>query len=283
MKEILIAENAGYCFGVKRAMNIAWEELNKKDETSSLYAYGPLIHNKQAVGKYEERGLITVESLDEVADNSRVIIRSHGVSKSVYDISKSMGLEVVDTTCPFVKKIHYIVSKASEEGKNVILFGNISHPEVEGISGWCKGSAVVVGSFEELRSKRFDIDKKYVLVSQTTMNLSEFEKIEEYLRSVGLDVEVENTICSATKLRQNSAKELAQKVDIMVVIGGRHSSNTQKLVKICSEIIPTISVETSSELNKDDFSKYKIIGVTAGASTPDWIIDEVVKFLRGLE
>lgn len=285
MREILIAENAGYCFGVKRAMNIAWDELNKDDERK-VFAYGPLIHNKQAVGKYEELGLITVDNIDDIEDENKIIIRSHGVGKSTYDQAKEKGLEIVDTTCPFVRKIHYIVSRALENGKDVIVMGNSDHPEVVGINGWCEERATVVKTLDDVKNIDFDKNRKYVFVSQTTMNLGEFERIEEYLNSLDIDVEIENTICSATKLRQNSATELASQVDLMVVIGGRHSSNTQKLVKICEDIVPTYSVETVDELKKQDFSEakgYNKIGVTAGASTPGWIIDEVIDYLKSLD
>ncbi len=281
MKKVLIAESAGFCFGVKRAMNMAQKELEEK-KSISVYALGPLIHNKQAVEKYENMGLITIDKIDEVNQNldSEMIIRSHGVSKAIYDEAESKGIKVVDTTCPFVRKIHYIVSKGEEENKEIILLGDKNHPEIIGINGWCKNKAIIFKELNEVKSYNFDRNKEYLVVSQTTMNEKNFEAIIEYLESLGLKLSVKNTICSATSIRQQEARELSQKVEVMVVIGGKHSSNTQKLVKICSEIVDTISIETKDDMQDFDFSKYSVIGVTAGASTPDWIIEESVEFLK---
>lgn len=281
MKKVLIAESAGFCFGVKRAMNMAQKELEEK-KSISVYALGPLIHNKQAVEKYENMGLITIDKIDEVNQNldSEMIIRSHGVSKAIYDEAESKGIKVVDTTCPFVRKIHYIVSKGEEENKEIILLGDKNHPEIIGINGWCKNKAIIFKELNEVKSYNFDRNKEYLVVSQTTMNEKNFEAIIEYLESLGLKLSVKNTICSATSIRQQEARELSQKVEVMVVIGGKHSSNTQKLVKICSEIVDTVSIETKDDMQDFDFSKYSVIGVTAGASTPDWIIEESVEFLK---
>lgn len=281
MKEVLIAENAGFCFGVKRAMKMAQKELEEKKDIS-VYALGPLIHNKQAVEKYENMGLITIDKIDDVNQNleSEMIIRSHGVPKITYDEAESKGIDIVDTTCPFVKKIHYIVSKGEEENKSIILLGDSNHPEVIGINGWCKDKAIIFKELEEVKDYDFDKTKEYLVVSQTTMNEKNFDNIIEYLETLGLKLSVKNTICSATRVRQQAARELSQKVDVMVVIGGKHSSNTQKLVKICSEIVDTISIETKEDMKDVDFSGYNKIGVTAGASTPDWIIEEAIEFLK---
>lgn len=281
MKEVLIAENAGFCFGVKRAMNMAQKELEEKKDIS-VYALGPLIHNKQAVEKYENMGLITIDKIDDVNQNleSEMIIRSHGVPKITYDEAESKSIDIVDTTCPFVKKIHYIVSKGEEENKSIILLGDSNHPEVIGINGWCKDKAIIFKELEEVKDHDFDKTKEYLVVSQTTMNEKNFDNIIEYLETLGLKLSVKNTICSATRVRQQAARELSQKVDVMVVIGGKHSSNTQKLVKICSEIVDTISIETKEDMKDVDFSGYNKIGVTAGASTPDWIIEEAIEFLK---
>lgn len=281
MKEVLIAENAGFCFGVKRAMNMAQKELEEKKDIS-VYALGPLIHNKQAVEKYENMGLITIDKIDDVNQNleSEMIIRSHGVPKITYDEAESKSIDIVDTTCPFVKKIHYIVSKGEEENKSIILLGDSNHPEVIGINGWCKDKAIIFKELEEVKNYDFDKTKEYLVVSQTTMNEKNFDNIIEYLETLGLKLSVKNTICSATRVRQQAARELSQKVDVMVVIGGKHSSNTQKLVKICSEIVDTISIETKEDMKYVDFSGYNKIGVTAGASTPDWIIEEAIEFLK---
>ena len=285
MKNILIADNAGFCFGVKRAMNMAWNELDKSDKVA-IYALGPLIHNKQAVAKYEERGMLTVDTIEEIekiesekarqgiktSKDREMIIRSHGVSKSVYDEAKLKDIPIIDTTCPFVRKIHYLANKCFEEGKQLIVIGDKNHPEIIGINGWSSHSAIIAKNLEELRNISFDTNKDYFIVAQTTMNEKEFDAIIDYIRSLDIKFEVENTICSATRVRQESARELAHKVDLMIVIGGRHSSNTQKLVKICQDIVDTFSIETKEDLDRNLLDKYHTIGITAGASTPDWII-----------
>ncbi|WP_449036011.1 4-hydroxy-3-methylbut-2-enyl diphosphate reductase [Peptostreptococcus stomatis] len=295
MKNILIADNAGFCFGVKRAMNMAWNELDKSDKVA-IYALGPLIHNKQAVAKYEERGMLTVDTIEEIekiesekarqgiktSKDREMIIRSHGVSKSVYDEAKLKDIPIIDTTCPFVRKIHYLANKCFEEGKQLIVIGDKNHPEIIGINGWSSHSAIIAKNLEELRNISFDTNKDYFIVAQTTMNEKEFDAIIDYIRSLDIKFEVENTICSATRVRQESARELAHKVDLMIVIGGRHSSNTQKLVKICQDIVDTFSIETKEDLDRNLLDKYHTIGITAGASTPDWIIEEVINFLKEL-
>ena len=295
MKNILIADNAGFCFGVKRAMNMAWNELDKSDKVA-IYALGPLIHNKQAVAKYEERGMLTVDTIEEIekiesekvrrginaSKDREMIIRSHGVSKSIYDEAKLKNIPIIDTTCPFVRKIHYLANKCFEDGKQLIVIGDRNHPEIIGINGWSSHSAIIAKNLEEISNISFETNKDYFIVAQTTMNEKEFDAIINYIRSLDIKFEVENTICSATRVRQESARELAQKVDLMIVIGGRHSSNTQKLVKICQDIIDTFSIETKEDLDRNLLEKYHTIGITAGASTPDWIIEEVINFLREL-
>lgn len=295
MKNILIADNAGFCFGVKRAMNMAWNELDKSDKVA-IYALGPLIHNKQAVAKYEERGMLTVDTIEEIekiesekvrrginaSKDREMIIRSHGVSKSIYDEAKLKNIPIIDTTCPFVRKIHYLANKCFEDGKQLIVIGDRNHPEIIGINGWSSHSAIIAKNLEEISNISFETNKDYFIVAQTTMNEKEFDAIINYIRSLDIKFEVENTICSATRVRQESARELAKKVDLMIVIGGKHSSNTQKLVKICQDIVDTFSIETKEDLDRNLLEKYHTIGITAGASTPDWIIEEVINFLREL-
>lgn len=277
--EVKIAKNAGYCFGVKRAMKMAWHEL-ENSENKEVYSLGPLIHNKQAVDRYKEKGLVEMDSLEEIPSSSKLIIRSHGVSENIYTESQSKNMEVVDTTCPFVKKIHEIVKEFSSKGYKIIVVGNSTHPEIVGINGWCNNEAIIINSEEEIDNISFNPEDKYCVVSQTTANLGKFDNIVEKLHDKINNLTVKNTICLATKERQVSAYDLAKEVDCMVVIGGRHSSNTQKLVKICSDIVPTFSVETKEELDKEAFKNYNIAGVTAGASTPEWIIEEVIEFLK---
>lgn len=277
--EVRIAENAGFCFGVKRAMNMAWDELENKNG-NKVYSLGPLIHNKQAVDKYKEKGLLEMDSLDKVPNDSKLIIRSHGVAEDVYVQSESKNMDIVDTTCPFVKKIHEIVKEFSNNGYKIIIVGNATHPEIVGINGWCNNEAFVVNSEEDVDNIPFNNNDKYCVVSQTTANLEHFDKIVEKINSKTDNLTVKNTICFATKERQLSATDLAKEVDCMVVIGGKHSSNTQKLVNICKNIVPTFSIETKEELQKDMFEGFKVAGVTAGASTPDWIIDEIIEYLK---
>lgn len=279
--EVIISENAGFCFGVKRAMKLAWDEVCKGDE-NGVYALGPLIHNKQAIEKFEENGLVTVDNIENIKDDAKMIIRSHGVCKNVYDLAEEKKLTVVDTTCPFVKKIHNIVHDKFTEGYEIIVIGDSKHPEVMGINGWCDNSATIIKTVEEAEKFKALSGRKYCLVAQTTMNLKIYGEIVEILKNKIEDIEINNTICSATKTRQEAAAKLAKDVDCMIVIGGKHSSNTQKLAGICKNICPTFAVETVSDINSEEIKQYKTVGITAGASTPDWIINEIVNYIKGL-
>ena len=277
--KLKIAKEAGFCFGVKRAMKMAWDEL---ELNSDIYALGPLIHNRQAVQKYEDKGLITVDTIDSIPNNESVIIRSHGVSKDIYDRANFSNLNIIDTTCPFVKKIHNIVKEFYEEGFKIIIIGDKNHPEIIGINGWCENSALIIKSVDDLNNLNLDNNNKYCVVAQTTLNLELYNQIVDILSKELDNIQFNNTICSATKTRQQAAKELSVDVDCMIVIGGKHSSNTQKLVNICKEQVPTFSIETKEDLDIDKLSKFNIIGVTAGASTPNWIIEDVICFIESL-
>ncbi|MEG1312513.1 MAG: 4-hydroxy-3-methylbut-2-enyl diphosphate reductase [Romboutsia sp.] len=277
---VKIAKESGFCFGVKRAMKMAWNELEASND--GIYALGPLIHNKQAVQKYEEKGLKTVDKISDVPPNNNMIIRSHGVAETVYNESKKRCINLVDTTCPFVTKIHRIVKKYYKNGYSIIVVGDENHPEVIGINGWCENSAIVIKNIDTLNNISFDKTKKYCLVSQTTINLDLYIQIVEFLSQELEHVLFNNTICSATKVRQEAANKLSKEVDVMVVIGGTHSSNTQKLVNICKKVVPTFAIETKSDLNIDLLKNFKDVGITAGASTPNWIIDDVVEFIKSI-
>lgn len=277
--KVKVAKEAGFCFGVKRAMKMAWDEL---ELNSDIYALGPLIHNKQAVQKYEDKGLITVDNINDIPNNQSVIIRSHGVSRDIYDKADFNNLDVIDTTCPFVKKIHNIVKEAYENGFKIIIIGDKNHPEIIGINGWCENSAVILKSIEDLNDLNLDNNNKYCVVAQTTLNLELYNKIVDALSKKLDNITFNNTICSATKTRQQAAKDLSVDVDCMIVIGGKHSSNTQKLVNICKEQVPTFAIETKEDLDIDKLNKFNLIGVTAGASTPDWIIEDVISFIESL-
>ncbi|MGL5346986.1 MAG: 4-hydroxy-3-methylbut-2-enyl diphosphate reductase [Peptostreptococcaceae bacterium] len=278
--EVKIAKEAGFCFGVKRAMKMAWDELENKN--TGIYALGPLIHNKQAVSKYEEKGLVTVEKIEDVPQSNNMIIRSHGVGEEIYNNATKRTLNVIDTTCPFVKKIHRVVKREYEKGNKVIVIGDSKHPEVIGINGWCNNSAIIIKSMDELENIELDNSQKYCVVAQTTINLNLYKELEDYLTKHLKNVKLNNTICSATKVRQESARELSKEVDCMVVIGGTHSSNTQKLVQICKEYVDTFAIETKDELDIDTLKKYNTVGITAGASTPDWIIEDVVNYIKNI-
>ncbi|UWD47355.1 4-hydroxy-3-methylbut-2-enyl diphosphate reductase [Clostridioides difficile] len=277
---VKIAKNAGFCFGVKRAMKMAWDEVEKND--SGIYALGPLIHNKQAVARYEQKGLKTVDEIDIIPDYENMIIRSHGVPEKVYKEAKNKKLKIVDTTCPFVKKIHTVVSEYHNKGYEIIVIGDMKHPEVIGINGWCENSAIIIKAVEQMENMEFDNSKQYCVVAQTTINPDLYSNIVDKLSDKLEHIVFNDTICSATKTRQEAAKELAREVDCMIVIGGKHSSNTQKLVKVCEDLVPTFAIETKDELDVNMLKKYKDLGVTAGASTPDWIIEEVITFIENL-
>ena len=277
--KVKIAKEAGFCFGVKRAMKMAWDEL---ELSSDIYALGPLIHNKQAVQKYEEKGLRTVDTINDIPNNKNVIIRSHGVSKDIYDKANFNNLNIIDTTCPFVKKIHNIVNEFYEKGYKIIIIGDKNHPEIIGINGWCENSAYIIKSIEDVNNLNLDNKNKYCVVSQTTLNLELYNTLVNELSKKLDNITFKNTICSATKTRQQAAKELSVDVDCMIVIGGKHSSNTQKLVNICKEQVPTFAIETKDDLDIQQLKSFNSIGVTAGASTPDWIIDDIMIFIESL-
>lgn len=271
--EILLAKSAGFCFGVNRAIEAAYCEAQKGKKT---YTYGPLIHNKIVIDDLKERGISVIEQLDEIQDGT-VIIRSHGAGKSLYDELKQKGLHYVDGTCPFVKRIHDIVRSNYEKGKQIIIIGNKVHPEVVGINGWCKNNGIVVGSREEILEKEISSEKETIVVVQTTFRLEKFEQILEELKQKCSKIQIFNTICSATSQRQQEAIELSRKVDKMLVIGDKSSSNTQKLFEICKKNCNnTYYIETICDLVLNIFDTNDKIGITAGASTPSAIIKEVI-------
>ena len=275
--EVILAKKAGFCFGVQRAIDMVYDEANEPNK--NIYTYGPIIHNEEVVSDLEGKGVKAINfdegELKDLNDCT-VVIRSHGVAKNIYDDLESKNVNVVDATCPFVKKIHEIVQKESEDGKTIIIVGSEYHPEVQGIKGWVKGDAFIVD--EEADARGLDIDKEtpVCIVSQTTYNPQKFAKLVEIIREKGYDSNVVNTICNATNERQTEAKEIAKKVDAMIVIGGKNSSNTQKLYEICkNECENTYYIQTAKDLDFDEVRKYDKIGITAGASTPKNIIEEV--------
>ena len=273
---VIRAKTAGFCFGVRRAVDKVYEEVKKGE--SPIYTFGPIIHNEEVVRDLEEKGVGVLHSVDELKGISKgtVIIRSHGVSREIYGIIESQGLHLVDATCPFVLKIHNIVRKESEAGKDIVIIGNSSHPEVEGIKGWCSTTAFVLESEEEAEKFTYDEKKQLCIVSQTTFNYKKFNKLVEILEKKGYDILVLNTICNATEERQTEARQIAKEVDAMIVIGGRQSSNTQKLFEICkTECENTYYIQTLEDLDVHSLQSIGCVGITAGASTPNNIIEEV--------
>lgn len=274
--EITVAKSAGFCFGVQRAVDSVYKEL--EENSGKIYTFGPIIHNEQVVEDLNKRGIEvidTVEQLKEIKEGT-VVIRSHGVAKEIYDILEQQKLKMVDATCPFVKKIHNIVLDESNNGKTIIIIGNDNHPEVEGIKGWVNGEVIVINKEEQIEKLSLPEQTKACIVSQTTFNHNKFKYLVEIIRKKGYDITVVNTICNATHVRQVEAQKISSKVDGMIVIGGKNSSNTQKLYDICrNECENTFYVQRVKDLNLHELKSLKSIGITAGASTPKNIIEEV--------
>lgn len=273
--EIIKAETAGFCFGVDRAVKMTYDLLAGGHKVATL---GPLIHNPQCVADLEAHGAVTAANVEEVPEGCEVVIRSHGVPQSVYDALAARGLVVHDATCPFVAKIHRIAERADKEGKTLLVAGDAAHPEVEGIVGHTRGSVKVFGDIAQLETC-FDAkqdEKGVFVVAQTTFEVKKWLQCSEFIKKVYTNQEIFDTICNATWARQRQAEELSRKCDLMVVIGGNHSSNTQKLVSVAARHTRAVSVETAAELCSQWFHGVGSVGVTAGASTPSSIIEEVL-------
>ena len=284
--EVIRAKSAGFCFGVKRAVEKVYEQIGKGRK---IYTFGPIIHNEEVVRDLEARGVSVIEGIEELKalDEGMVVIRSHGVSKEVYDLLEKKGLECVDATCPFVKRIHDIVEKESGQGKKIVIIGNPGHPEVEGIKGWSSGEVEIIESIEQAErftneEKKLAVKKKKIcIVSQTTFNYNKFKELVEIFLKKGYNVSVANTICSATEERQTEARQIASQVENMIVIGGTHSSNTRKLYEICKEECEnTYFIQTLDDLRLELPKAASPVGITAGASTPNNIIEEVQNYVR---
>ena len=274
--QIYLAKTAGFCFGVKRAVEKVYEQIGKTEKP--IYTYGPIIHNEQVVGDLQEKGVEVIDTLEELKTirDAGVVIRSHGVGKDVYDILKENGVEIVDATCPYVKKIHRIVEKQTAEGRRVLIVGSEDHPEVQGIKGWGDERTKVIENMDDFRRLELPEDEKLCIVSQTTFNYKKFQDLVEKISKTRYDITVLNTICNATQERQVEAMRIASQVDVMLVIGGKHSSNTQKLYDICrKECKNTYYIQTLGDFNPECISSVRSVGITAGASTPNNIIEEV--------
>ncbi len=279
MKEVILAKSAGFCFGVKRAVDTVYEQTGKKN----VYTFGPIIHNEEVVKDLEKKGVFVINTMEELDDitEGTVIIRSHGVSSAVYEALRKKGVEIVDATCPFVLKIHNIVKQESANGKQIVIIGNEKHPEVEGIMGWSKTQVHVVDTVEKAQNLQLDLQREVCIVSQTTFNYNKFKELVEIISEKGYNIIIRNTICNATEERQTEAREIAKRVDAMIVVGGSSSSNTRKLYEICkNECKDTYYIQTLNDLDMTSLGKADCIGITAGASTPNNIIQEVYTNVR---
>ena len=278
--KVELAKSAGFCFGVEKAVNTVYEEAKKENEI--VYTLGPIIHNEEVVKDMKKRGVEAVKMEDLASlPKGTVIIRSHGVSRDVYNFVKQSGHRVVDATCPFVKKIHAIVSVQSGKGKTVVIIGNPEHPEVMGIKGWGDENTYAVEKIEQFINLDLKKDEEIIIVAQTTFNHKKFQEIIDKISLLGYDVRCFNTICNATQERQAEAKKIASNVDAMIVIGDKKSSNTGKLVEICQEECKnTVFIQTLEDLNYDALLSVDSVGITAGASTPKHIIEEVQNIVR---
>ena len=266
--KVIKAKTAGFCFGVKRAVDTVYEQADTC--SGPIYTYGPIIHNEEVVKDLESRGVSVIrseEGLEGIAEGT-VIIRSHGVEKRICDKLLDKGLRIVDATCPFVKKIHNIVEKESAEGKYILIIGNPDHPEVIGIRGWAGSDVSVIQNADDIEKVDFSKNKKICVVSQTTFNYNKFQDLVEIIKKKSYDISVLNTICNATKERQTEARSIAESVDAMIVIGDKHSSNTQKLYEICRNACNnTYYIQTLDDLDLNQLGSVETVGITAGAST----------------
>ncbi|MCH5321340.1 MAG: bifunctional 4-hydroxy-3-methylbut-2-enyl diphosphate reductase/30S ribosomal protein S1 [Eubacterium sp.] len=274
---IKLAKTAGFCFGVDRAVNLVYELVEKGEKVCTL---GPIIHNSQLVADLESKGVKIIDSIENCPKGYTVVIRTHGVEKNVIDSAVEKGVDFINATCPFVLKIHKIVSE-QETGTVTLIAGDENHPEVMGIRSYCKGESYVFNNQQELENilseHNLGEENSLICVAQTTFSLKEWKKCEKILKKLYTNCRIYSTICNATADRQEEAASLSQEADAMIVIGGRHSSNTCKLKDVCKANSDTFLIETADELKSIDLSPYKVVGVTAGASTPSVIIKEVLK------
>lgn len=286
--EIIIGKTAGFCYGVKRAVEGSLEQVKNKNH-KKIYCLGELVHNKQVVSDLAKKGIEFIETIENIeTEDGTLIIRSHGVEKDIYSKAKNKKLDVVDYTCPNVLKIHKIAEEYEKQGYYIFLTGVENHPEVIGIVSHCGENFILIKQEEDIENaiRAFEKTKikKLLMISQTTYSMKKFEQIEKVVKEKmheDVEIVVKNTICLATEQRQKEVKELSSKVDHMIIIGGKNSSNTKKLYEIAKENCKNTScIETKEELDKSQYEKVEKIGIMAGASTPQKSIDEVVSFLK---
>ena len=280
--KVLLAKTAGFCFGVKRAVDTVYQQV-EENKDCKIYTFGPIIHNDEVIKDMQAKGVTVLEGEEDLpkAKNGIVIIRSHGVPKRICDRMDELGIQYVDATCPFVKKIHKIAMEKAEEGAFLVVIGNPVHPEVEGIMGWAGEDAAVISTAEEAEHLTVPEDRKICVVAQTTFNYNKFKELVEIISKRRYDISVLNAICSATKERQTETARIADRVDAMIVIGDKRSSNTQKLFEICKNACNnTYYIQTLDDLNVNQLRSVETVGITAGASTPNNIIEEVQNYVR---
>ncbi|KRQ86622.1 4-hydroxy-3-methylbut-2-enyl diphosphate reductase [Caloramator mitchellensis] len=278
--ELLVAQNAGFCFGVKKAMDEAIKASNERENVRTL---GPIIHNEDAVMQLEKNGVKTLRDINEIQDGQTVIIRSHGIGKDELEKMNNMNIEIIDATCPYVKNIHNIVEKNYKNGYQIVIVGDAVHPEVTGINGWCEKKAIIVNEINDIDDDKFK-NKKVCVVAQTTFNSNKWHQLVCEIVKRTKEALIINTICNATEIRQRETMEIAKNVDLMIVVGGKESSNTKKLFEISKQYCKeAIFIENAKELEVEKLRSFNKIGITAGASTPQFIIDEVVTIIKGFE
>ncbi|MBR5262607.1 MAG: 4-hydroxy-3-methylbut-2-enyl diphosphate reductase, partial [Clostridia bacterium] len=275
--EIKLAKTAGFCFGVNRAVDMLYKMVEDGERVCTL---GPIIHNPQVIDDLADKGVVIIDSEKDVPAGTKVVIRTHGVEKQVIDSLKSSGIDYCDATCPFVRKIHKIITDNSDSNTLVLIAGDANHPEVQGIRSYCKGDSIVFKNSDELAKAAQEhpefVEKEIIVVWQTTFNTVEYEKCLKNIKKHYTNAKIFDTICSATNERQEEAMRLASDCDAMIIVGGRQSSNTAKLKAVCENCCPTYLIETAKELSEIDLSGCGKVGVTAGASTPAAIIKEVL-------
>jgi 4-hydroxy-3-methylbut-2-enyl diphosphate reductase len=277
--EVLLAEEFGFCFGVERAVDLVEEALA---EGGTIRSLGALIHNSQEMQRLEQRGVTTISSPAEADTKTTAVIRAHGVTPEVQRELEENAAQVIDATCPFVTRVQHLAERAAKEGRDVVVAGNPDHPEMIGVVGYAPDNTYVVRDASEVA--RLPSLRRPLVVSQTTLKLKTFQEVAEAVRAKSdTEPQVINTICSATRDRQDAARALSGQVDAFYVIGGRHSSNSVKLLAVCQEqCARSFLIETADEINPDDLAGINRVGVTAGASTPNWLIEQVVEKLRGI-
>ena len=269
MIKITVAKSSGFCFGVKRAIDLAQDIASKN---SDVYTFGPLIHNPQEVARLEKENIKVIEDYSKI-DKGVLVLRTHGIPLDIYEnLSKKQNIKIVDAACPFVKKAQDIIKELSKDSEQIVIVGEKKHPEVVALVSYGKGKCLVVEDKEDVKNvKKTDI---IYIVSQTTQSPKKFEEIVNEISKIS-QVKVFNTICRATFDRQSAAAKLAKEVDVMIVIGGKNSGNTTRLYQICSNITKTYHIENVDEIETDWFNNIETVGITAGASTPDWIIENI--------